>query len=242
MASTRTGAAERPGRRSTRGRPVRPAPAPSRWVLPALMAVVTVVVLILYFSPLLGVRGVEVDGNPTLSDDEVLRTAKIQPGTSMLRVDAGEVQERLAEMPKVAGAEVMLDWPSTVRIEITESTPAVYFRTRGGVRLVDSHGVAFETVQQPPRGVPELRVPEVDGPATSAALGVLNALPEQVRGEVTAVQAEKPDSVWLQLTDDRVVEWGATEETGRKARILQPLLTRPGKVYDVTTPELPTVR
>lgn len=242
MASTRTGAAERPGRRSTRGRPGRPAPTPPRWVLPALMAVVTAVVLVLYFSPLLGVGEVKVEGNPTLSDDKVLKTAGIRPGTSMLRVDAGEVQERLVEMPKVADAEVMLDWPSTVRVEITESTPAVYFRARGGARLVDSHGVAFETVRRAPDGVPELRVPELGGPAASAALGVLNALPGQVRGELTAVLAEKPGSVRLRLTGDRVVEWGATDEMRRKARILPPLLTRPGKIYDVTTPELPTVR
>ncbi|MFC7340660.1 cell division protein FtsQ/DivIB [Saccharopolyspora griseoalba] len=242
MTSTRTGAAERPGRRSTRRRPERASPPSRRWVLPALMAVVTVVVLVLYFSPLLGVRDVRVEGNPTLSDDEVLRAAQIPPGTAMLQVDAGDVQERLGKLPKVADSEVMLDWPSTVRVEITERTPAVYFRAPGGVRLVDSQGVAFETAPKPPAGVPELRVPEVDGAATAAALKVLNGLTEQVRREVTAVLAPEPGSVRLRLTGDRVVEWGSLKEGERKAAILRPLLTRPGKVYDVTTPELPTVR
>jgi cell division protein FtsQ len=242
VTSTRAGAAERPGRRSTRGRPERPLPPSRRWVLPALMAVVTVVVLVLYFSPLLGVRDVRVEGNPTLSDEEVLRSARIQPGTAMLRVNAGDVQERLAGLPKVADSEVMLDWPSTVRIEITERTPAVYFRVPGGVRLVDSHGVAFETTPEPPADVPELRAPTVDGRATAGALEVLNALPEQVRAEVTAVLVPKPGSVRLRLNGERLVEWGSLKESARKAAILPPLLTRPGKVYDVTTPELPTVR
>ena len=243
MTSTRTGAAERPGRRSTRGRPARPSSPPSRrWVLPALMAVVTAVVLVLYFSPLLGVRDVQVEGNPTLSDDEVLRAAQIQPGGPMLQVDAGEVQDRLAKLPKVADSEVMLDWPSSVRIEITERAPAAYLRAPGGIRLLDSRGVAFETVPKPPADVPEIQVPEAGGPAAARALQVLDSLPDQVRGEVTAVLASKPGSVRLQLTGDRAVEWGTLKDGKRKAEILRPLLTRPGKVYDVTTPELPTVR
>lgn len=243
MTSTRSGAAERPGRRSTRGRPTRPSSPPSRrWVLPALMAVVTAVVLVLYFSPLLGVRDVQVEGNPTLPDDEVLRAAQIQPGGPMLQVDAGEVQERLGKLPKVADSEVMLDWPSSVRIEITERTPAAYLRAPGGIRLLDSRGVVFETVPKPPADVPEIRVPEAGGPAAARALRVLDALPDQVRGEVTAVLASTSGSVRLQLTLDRAVEWGTLKDSKRKAEILRPLLTRPGEVYDVTTPELPTVR
>jgi cell division protein FtsQ len=38
------------------------------------------------------------------------------------------------------------------------------------------------------------------------------------------------------------VRWGPDEEAERKASVLVALLTRPGRVYDVTSPDLPTVR
>ncbi|MFD0490590.1 hypothetical protein ACFQ0O_30060 [Saccharopolyspora spinosporotrichia] len=53
--------------------------------------------------------------------------------------------------------------------------------------------------------------------------------------------AHNPRDLRLHLRGDREVEWGGVRETPRKAAILPPLLTRPGRVYDVTSPVLPTV-
>lgn len=37
------------------------------------------------------------------------------------------------------------------------------------------------------------------------------------------------------------MHWGESGDSARKAAILIPLLTREGQVYDVTSPDLPTV-
>ncbi|MER7011258.1 FtsQ-type POTRA domain-containing protein [Saccharopolyspora sp. NPDC000359] len=247
MTSTRRRAAERPGVRSTRGRPVRGgAPVPPkwrRWALPLVLAVVTVLALVLYFTPLLGVRSVEVVGTTSLDHEEVVRASGIETGTPMLQVDAAEVQDRLRQVPKVAAAEVELSWPSAVQVRITERAPAAFLVARNGIQLVDGTGMPFETVPQPPPGLPELKVREASqaDPATRAGMHVLTAIPEQVRAEVTAVLAENPNDIRLLLGGDREIEWGSQEESEKKAAILLPLLTRPGKVFDVTTPALPTV-
>ena len=55
------------------------------------------------------------------------------------------------------------------------------------------------------------------------------------------MDAQDPGDIHLRLKGDREVHWGDTDESDRKAAILPPLLTRPGSVYDVTAPSLPTV-
>jgi cell division protein FtsQ len=58
---------------------------------------------------------------------------------------------------------------------------------------------------------------------------------------VASVTAKTPGSVQLALADGRTIKWGGAENSQRKAAVLAPLLTRPGKTYDVATPEFPTV-
>lgn len=247
MTSTRRRVADRPGVRSTRGRPVRGgATAPPtwrRWALPLVLAVVTVLAVVLYFTPLLGVRSVEVLGAGSLGHDEVVRAAGIEPGTPMLRVDADEVRERLQAVPEVASVEVSLSWPFTVQVRVVERVPAAFFVARDGIQLVDATGTPFQAVPEPPAGLPELKVREAShaDPATRAGMLVLTSVPEPVRSEITAVLAENPNDIRLLLTGEREIEWGSQEEAEKKAAILPALLTRPGKVYDVTTPALPTV-
>ncbi|RKT86089.1 cell division protein FtsQ [Saccharopolyspora antimicrobica] len=247
MTSTRRRAGERPGVRSTRGRPVRGgaavAPKWRRWALPLVLAAVTVLALVLYFTPVLGVRSVEVLGNTSLDQDEVVRVSGIETGTPMLRVDAGEIRDQLQTVPKIASAEVTLSWPSSVQVRITERVPAAFLVARNGIQLVDASGMPFQTVPEPPAGLPELKVREASqtDPATKAGMRVLTSVPEPVRGEITAVLAENPNDIRLLLKGDRQIEWGSQEDAEKKAAIIPALLTRPGKVYDVTTPALPTV-
>ncbi|PFG98670.1 cell division protein FtsQ [Saccharopolyspora erythraea NRRL 2338] len=237
----------RPGvRRSTGGRPVRGGVAPPpwrRWLLPAVVAAATVVALVLYFTPLLGVREVRVEGNGALSEQEVLAAAGVELGKPMLQVDEEQIAERLRAVPKVAEAGVELAWPSAVRLRVTERVPVAYLVTGTGFQLVDAGGVTFDQVPQAPAGLPRLEARHAGpgDPAITAAMTVLTALPPAVRAEVTAVIAHNPRDLRLHLRGDREVEWGGVRETPRKAAILPPLLTRPGRVYDVTSPVLPTV-
>ena len=125
-----------------------------------------------------------------------------------------------------------------------ERTAAAFLVTGAEFQLVDSTGEPFAVVPQPPVGLPELRVRKAapDDSATKSALTVVESLPPEVRGDLRAVVADRPTYVRLLLrTGDREVRWGSASDSERKAAVLRALLTRPAKVYDVTTPVLPTV-
>lgn len=213
-----------------------------RWGLVAVLALATVFVLVLFFTPVVGVRSVQVSGLRALEERRVVQAAGVEPGTPMLRVDEAAIRERVSRLSRVDSVRVTLSWPSTVRLEVRERVAVAVDVVSGGFRLVDAEGVVFATVQRRPAGLPEIRVPERAGEgARRSAMTVITALPDSVLGEVEAVVAERPDRVRLLLTRGRTVEWGSTRLTERKAAILPALLTREGKVYDVTSPALPTV-
>jgi cell division protein FtsQ len=63
-----------------------------------------------------------------------------------------------------------------------------------------------------------------------------------LRGQVGEVAAKSISDISVTLLDGRVVVWGGTEKSERKAAVTLPLLTQPGQTYDVSSPDLPTVR
>jgi cell division protein FtsQ len=210
-----------------------------------IMSVITVLAIgyLIVFTSLFGVKSVEVSGATSIPADTVRAAAAIADGTPLVRLDTGEVAARVAALPKVFSAEVSRSFPNTVEIAIVERTPVAGITAADGVHLVDSTGLDYEIVKAPPPGLPELVVSTArpDDPATVAAVSIITAIPQQLRGQLVAVTAKTPGNVQLSLADGRLVKWGSAENSSRKAAVLAPLLTRPGKVYDVATPDFPTV-
>ncbi|MHA6795318.1 cell division protein FtsQ/DivIB [Pseudonocardia bannensis] len=252
----------RAGGETTAGRrpPRRPGPAPHhlRRRRLALLAVVVVLLagmgvtvrVLLYDSGLADVEQVEVTGALTLPVPDVLAAAAVEPGSPLAAVDVVAVADRVAALPGVARVDVSRNWPHTVAIAVTERVAVALAGTAQGLFLVDDTGVAFRPAPEVPPQLPRLGVGSVgpDDPGTTAALDVLAALPEPVRSQVQTIDVTGPvvaggsPSLELGLTDGRRVRWGSPDRSDRKAAVLVPLLTQEGAVYDVASPELPTVR
>ncbi|MFD1149776.1 cell division protein FtsQ/DivIB [Saccharothrix hoggarensis] len=236
-----TASRRRPPRRPSRG-PVR---GPSRRQVVRrrvgailVMLVVTAVVCTVWFTPLLGVRDVDVRGVEALTPDEVREAAAIEPGTPLVRLDADAVAARVRELSRVAGVRVERLPPGTVRLTVDERDPVGVINASDGAHLVDATGKDYATVAGPPSGLPGL---EVAPEALAPAVGVLTQIPEALRREVLAVSADSPADIRLTLSAGREARWGSSDDTPRKAAVLEVLLTRQGSVFDVSSPELPTV-
>lgn len=199
--------------------------------------------LVLYFTPVMSARSVVVVGTGAVTREEVIDVAQVKIGTPLLQIDTDSVADRVAGIRRVASARVQREYPSTLRITIVERVPVVVKDFPDGPHLYDRDGVDFATAPPPP-GLPYIDV-DNPGPAdapTLAALGVMTALQPDVVAQVGRVAAPSVASITLTLTDGRTVVWGTTDRTEEKAEKLAALLTQPGRVYDVSSPDLPTVK
>jgi cell division protein FtsQ len=71
---------------------------------------------------------------------------------------------------------------------------------------------------------------------------VVRALPASVRAQITTVSAATPAQVTLHLTGNRTVNWGDADDPARKAAVLTTLLQQKGTYYDVSAPDVVTVK
>lgn len=269
--SARSTAAAGPVSRSrpqpaARPAPARPLPAQRyrrRRLAAALAALLLFVALgltsriLLYDLGLADVQDVRVTGAAVVPQRAVLEAAAVTPGGPLAAVDLAGVADRVSRLPVVESVRVGRGWPHTVAVDITERVPVAVTRNAEGARLVDRTGVVYpgDAVE----GLPTLTVPSAgtDDPDTLAAVAVLDALPAQVRPQVLNVRVEEPDlgsgtpaagsssttpQVTLGLTEDREIRWGGPERAAEKAAVLLPLLGQTGRRYDVSSPELPTIR
>ncbi len=244
--------ARREAKRRARGRgadPAKPVPRGAVRGLQLVLATIGLTVLtvalglVLYFTPVMSARSIIVAGIGAVTRDEVLGAAQVRLGTPLLQINTDGVADRVAAIRRVASARVQRQYPSALRITIVERVPLVVRDFPDGPHLYDRDGVDFATAPPPP-ALPYIDVdnPGPSNPATKAALAVLLALRPEVVAQVSRIAAPSVASITLTLTDGRTVIWGTNERTEEKAQKLAALLTQPGRIYDVSSPDLPTVK
>src|SRR3954447_1072508 len=85
-----------------------------------LVLLVGVGVWLVYFSALLSVKGVEVDGLHQLGAQEVRAAAAVPRGEPLATVDLNRVRSRVEALAPVRSADVTREWPDKVRIDVRE--------------------------------------------------------------------------------------------------------------------------
>jgi cell division protein FtsQ len=190
------------------------------------------------------VADVEVTAPAGVDPALVRAAADIRPGTPLLLVDPDLVGPAVARVPAVASVRVSREWPHTVRLTVTERTPVALTRSATGPWLVDAGGLAYAPAGKPVPTLPMLVATRVapDDASTRAALVVLTSLTDPVRQKLQVVAADGPNAVTLRLDGGKLVLWGSPDESARKASVLQAILTQRGSFYDVSAPDLPTLR
>ncbi|HKT02844.1 MAG TPA: FtsQ-type POTRA domain-containing protein, partial [Rugosimonospora sp.] len=214
--------------------------------LAALIAVVLAALVgwVVYGTSLLGVRTVRVSGNSMVTADQVRDAAAVPPGAALASLDLRAVAARVQRLAPVRVAKVTRDWPSTVVIAVSERVPvAVLARPDRQYDLVDATGVVFATLPARP-AVPllQLTAPGPGDPSTQAALQVLAALTPVLRDQLVTLVATAPTRIRLELAGSREIVWGDASQNATKARVATSLLSHPGRVIDVSAPDVVTVR
>lgn len=216
------------------------------WILGLVLTALALVgaVVLVWFTPVLGLRTVDVAGADDPVATSVRAAVAVEPGTPLARIDLDEIAERAASVPEVAAAEVGRSWPDALVVTVTERTPVAVTAANGRWWLVDSAGKVYRAVDAPPAGLltVELATPGEGDPATVAALQVAAALTPELRAQVATIAARTPFDVRLTLTDRRTVLWGDADRSAVKVQILPALLGQPGSAFDISDPTMVTVR
>jgi cell division protein FtsQ len=210
------------------------------WVLIGVAPLALVAWLLLGTS-LLGVHKVVVSGEHRLTASQIRSAADVPPGTPLARVDTSAVARRVRALAEVASVSVTRSWPNSLRVAVVERTAAVAVPRGKVYDLLDGAGVRFDTVTRVPRGVVVLQT-STDDATKVAALQVLRGLPVSLHRLLWSVRASSPQQVSLVLQGNRVVVWGSPDQAAQKAAATMALLKLPGRVYDVSSPDVVTRR
>lgn len=202
--------------------------APGMAVL-ACVGVLLLAWLVVVRTPLFEVRRIRVEGNRTLSREEVVDLAGLRPGQNLLLLSSEGVEESLAADPRVASAEVVRDLPAGLTIRIRERRPVAWVRVPGGAALVAADGTVLERRARPPARLPLVGEAEAAPPAGAPVprlgpgLAAAAALPPAVRRQVAEAVARDGRLVLVLRSGARAL-LGTPESLDAKASALRSLL------------------
>ncbi len=213
-----------------------------------VVVLAVVVVWLGWFSGVVAVRHVVVEGVPASQGAAIRRTADVPMGEPLMRVDTDVVRDRLERDRTLRDIRVSRRLPDTIVISGTPRVAVLAVRnTQGQVEVVDAEGVVFRTVASPPSGVPLVTAGSalVTASGRRAALQALGALKPTLRSDVSGVVVNAADQVTFTLTVKgaaRTVVWGGLGDAQTKARLVEILVSQPGSTIDVSVPESPVTR
>jgi cell division protein FtsQ len=200
---------------------------------------------LVFFSSVLAVNGVRIEGTRVISSDVVRQAAAVPTGEPLATVDLDAITARVERLPAVKSVDVSRAWPDRVRIDVTERRAVAVVESEGGepARAVDSDGVQFRRLAHAPPGLPKLRLGDGAGKdALTEAARVAGAMPASLARKVAFVEVHTVDTISLVLHSGRMVRWGSADGSADKARVLAVLLRQKASVYDVRVPGQPIIK
>lgn len=208
-----------------------------------------VLVWLVWFSTVLGVRHVKIEGEESLDSNVISIRAGVPRGEPLARIDTVEIEARVAALERVEAVNVKRSWPNTITVEVIERTAVAWTWSDGAIRGLDRFGVDFRTYKSSPRGLFEVRIGALTSEMKQESLvesarviGIIRSRDPDLFRAIRYVSASSKDSVELVLTKNRVVRWGSAAKSTQKLDVLKPLLEISARTYDVTAPEQPTTR
>ncbi|WP_318241889.1 cell division protein FtsQ/DivIB [Arthrobacter pullicola] len=205
---------------------------------------------VLFFSPALEVKNLQVQGNSLLTVEEAEAALAPLLGTPLTLISDADAEELLGGRPEVEKVKVAAVPPSDLLVTITERVPVAVLQNGREFLLIDEDGRQLKAVGE--RAA--VALPLIDGGADavnsevfSTVTAVLAALPQNVLSQLDHASAETLDSVELKLANGQTVFWGSSEANAAKAKALEALLLVPAtdppvQVFDVSTPNRPVTR
>lgn len=223
-----------------------------KWLIALLSLLVLGAVFIglVFFSPLLAVRTITVEGAHLLPAETVQEQLKPLDGTPVTRISEDEVQSMIGSSHILRDVTIQARPPHELVVTLHERIPVAVVKDGDKFSLVDVDGVKLGEVDS----VEEAGLPEISGgtdtlktPEFKTITAVLSALPQSLLAEVKEAKADSASTISLNMHDDTEVVWGTAEDSELKAKVLTQLRSTLGEsgaisTYDVSSPLVPTTK
>lgn len=195
---------------------------------------------LLYFSSVLALKQVVVQGVRAIAPNQVVAQAQLHSGEPLAGIDTDLVAARIAGMSTVAHVEVWQRWPDTVVIDVVERDRVAAVKVGGQFDILDQTGFTLEHKRHRPEKIPLLQAS--DDQARQTALSLLHGFPPELASLVESVTAASGDQIVLGLHDGVTVVWGDSQDSAEKTRVLRALLGHLGsdKWVDLRSPTNPS--
>lgn len=105
-----------------------------------IVAGVVLLILLLLNSSLFSVRSVVVEGNARVSREEIMEDLDLELGTNLFRYMISHWNDDPRVDPRLSSVDIYVQWPSSVRIVVSESLTIGYVYFQGTYLCIDRNG------------------------------------------------------------------------------------------------------
>lgn len=189
-----------------------------------LLAVIVGLIIYLMLSPIFNIKNINVEGNASISSEQIISLSKVQKETNLFKVSNKDTTASIKENPYVKSVEIRRTLPDTITFVITERIPTYMLEYGGSYAYIDNQGyileisantkeglakiVGYETVQD--EIVPGNRLCENDLENLNTVLRITaSAKTNQFDSLITSINIEDSNNYTLYLdTEQKTVYLG----------------------------------
>jgi cell division protein FtsQ len=219
------------------------------WTLVASFGSLTILVLATLVTPIMAIQSIQVEGIKLLKEESVVNALKNQIGKPLPLVSAANVAESLKPFSLIESFSLVSLPPNTLLVRVSERQPIGVVQVSGTNYLYDPAGVRI-SIATGKESLPRILI--ANAPEKSkefeAAIEVLMALPANLLGKVSEINAKSKDDVVLSLRgySGQKIIWGDGSDSVLKSKVLEALIANQKSsdrvTYDVSSPYAPVVR
>lgn len=121
-----------------------------KWIVPIILLVLALICTVLFRFVFI-VRGVEVTGNSgPVSKESVIRFARLGFGSSILKVNREEVEERINATGNIKFVDMSIRYPDTVCLEVKVRNREAMMLHMGKIRILDEEACVMKIMDEVP--------------------------------------------------------------------------------------------
>ncbi len=242
-------------------------PLPLMFGIIGLIVIGLIVGVVLHLSPVFAIQQVEANRCDHISPEALGTLADIHDGMTLLTVDSKKIEKRLETNPWIEKAEVVKEFPHTLKIYVTESAPVALVELKGdqGLWYVTRDGrwlapaglkegqTSKDLAQQEGRAlITEIEAVQgltagspITDEGVTGAIQYLTGFSDYLSGQIVRIAAPSKESITLALKSGVEISVGAPSQLTLKEQVISALLDqhRDEVTYiNVRVPEQPAWR